>query len=149
MHKIAIALFGSRVSPRFDCAPRFRFVELDNGTINSSREVYTENFNAAERISKLRELGVTTLICGGIDMVSAGQLDYHGVKIYSWITGQADDALECLLQGKLQPGFMLAAGGRCCGRWRFRQGRGAGPGSGSGNSRGGGRRKGWCGPQGN
>ena len=81
MQKIAIALFGSRVSPRFDCAPRFRIVELDNGTINISREVYTENFDAGERIDKLRELGVTTLICGGIDIFSAGQLDHHGIKI--------------------------------------------------------------------
>ncbi len=144
MNKIAIALFGSRVSPRFDCAPEFKLVELDKGQTNSSHDIPAQNLNAAQRVSKLKEFNITDLICGGIDMVSAGQLDYHGVKIYSWITGEAEDALECLLQGKLQSGFMLTAGGRCCGRWRLRQNCRIGSGNNSGNTRGRGQRKGWC-----
>ena len=128
--KIAIALFGSRVSPRFDCAPRFRIVETDDGEIRDTKEIDTDKCDVIDRIKKLAESGVDTLICGGIDGFSVSQLDYHGIKIYSWITGQADDALNCLLKGQLESGFMMAPGGRCGGRWRLgcnpRRGRGRG-----------------------
>ena len=47
MMKIAVALFGTRVSPRFDCAAAFRVVETDNGQILDSKDVSVE---------KLREM---------------------------------------------------------------------------------------------
>ena len=128
--KIAVALFGSRVSPRFDCAPRFRIVETDDGEIQDAKEINTDKCDVIDRIKKLAESSVDALICGGIDGFSASQLGYHGIKIYSWITGQADDALNCLLKGQLESGFMMAPGGRCCGRWRFGGGHGGGRGKG-------------------
>jgi len=122
--KIAIALFETRVSPRFDCAPAFRIVETDNNEILDTKEVSTKRCNVIDRVKKIKELGVDTLICGGIDMFSAQQLNFHGIKIYSWITGEANDALICLLKGELESGFMMGPGGYCCGRWQFRRGRG-------------------------
>ena len=121
--KVAIALFGTRVSPRFDCAPAFRVIEANNGTITGEQTLNAETWNAVDRINKLRELGINVLICGGIDMFSAQKLNHCNVTTYSWITGEAKDALECLLRGELQPGFMMGPGGRCCGRWRFGHGR--------------------------
>ena len=117
--KIAIALFGSRVSPRFDYAPGFRIVQTEHGEIQHTKEIDTDKCDVINRIKKLAESGVEALICGGIDGFSASQLSYHGIKIYSWITGQADDALNCLLKGQLESGFMMAPGGRCGGRWRL------------------------------
>lgn len=128
--KIAIALFGTRVSPRFDCAPVLRVVETDNGEILNIREISLEECNVMDRIKKLEELGIDALICGGIDVFSSGRLNFSRMKVYSWITGGADDALSCLLKGQLESGFMMAPGGRCCGRWRFRGGRGGGRGRG-------------------
>ena len=134
MMKIAIALFGTRVSPRFDCAPGFQIVAINNGKVLDSQEVSVEKWKELDRVKKLKELGVDALICGGIDMFSNQQLNHRGIKVYSWITGEAEDALNCLLQGQLQPGYMLAAGGRCCGRWRLRHGKGCQvPSSGTGN----------------
>ncbi|MBN1845043.1 MAG: NifB/NifX family molybdenum-iron cluster-binding protein [Sedimentisphaerales bacterium] len=134
MTKVAIALFGTRVSPRFDCAPTFQIVQTDGRTVTATEEVSAQAWSAVERVNQLRTRQVNTLICGGIDMFSAQQLNHYGIKTYSWITGEARDALDGLLQGKLQPGFLMAPGGRCCGRWRFRGGHGRG------------RQKGWCTP---
>ena len=114
--KIAVALFGSRVSPRFDCAPGFRIVETDNGEIRDTKEIPTDKHNVTDMIKKLAESGVEVLICGGIDGFSASQLKFHGIRIYSWITGEAEDALRCLMSGQLESGFMMGSGGRCCGR---------------------------------
>ena len=122
--KIAIALFGSRVSPRFDCAPAFRIVETNAGKILNTEDISAEKWDVWDRIKKLKELGVNALICGGIDMFSIQQLNRRDIKVYSWITGEAEDALRCLIRGQLKSGFMMASGGRCCGRWRFRHGKG-------------------------
>ena len=99
MMKAAIALFGTRVSPRFDCAPAFWVVEANDGTVTAEQTFSAENWNAVDRINKLRELGIKVLICGGIDMFSARKLSNSGVQTYSWITGQAKDALDGLLRG--------------------------------------------------
>lgn len=128
---VTIALFGTRVSPRFDCASEFQVVEVQDNEIVGSQIISAKSWGNADRVNKLLELGVDVLICGGLDMVSDQQLKHHNIKAYSWITGEAADALDCLLQGKLQGGFMMAPGGRCCGRWRF----------GKGHGRGGGRRR--------
>ena len=139
MTKVAIALFGTRVSPRFDCAPSFRIIEVDNSQAVSTQDIDAQNLTAVDRVNQLQQMNVNTLICGGIDMFSAQQLNSHNIELYSWITGLAQDALDCLLRGQLQPGFMMAPGGRCCGQWRCGQGRGQGPGPGRG--RGPGRRQ--------
>ena len=126
--KIAIAIFGTRVSPRFDFAPGFMLVEMTNGEIVSRREIPAEGWDGFERIKELAELAVETVICGAIDQFSLRQLEVRGIKVYSWITGEAEDALSSFQKGQLKSGFMMAQGGRCCGRWRFRQGRGRGRG---------------------
>lgn len=123
MTRIAIALFGNRVSPRFDCAPAFRVAETDAGKILNSEDISAEKWNVWDRIKKLSELGVETLICGGIDGFCAQQISEHGIRIYSWITGEAEDAITCLIRGQLESGFMIGSGGRCCGRWQFRHAR--------------------------
>ena len=126
MMKVAIALFGTRVSPRFDCAPAFRVVETDHGEIRDTRDMDTDGHDVLNRIKRLIESGVNVVICGGIDEFSASQLRHHRIEIYAWITGQADDALNCLIKGQLESGFMMAPGGHCCGRWRFGGGRDGG-----------------------
>ena len=102
MTKIAIALFGTRVSPRFDCAPRLRVVEVDDGEIIAAHEMSMKHWDAGKRIKKLQELGVNTFICGGIDNFSMQHLSSLGLTIYSWITGEAEEALSCLLKGQLK-----------------------------------------------
>ena len=137
--KVAIAVFGTRISPRFDCAPSFEVLEIADAEILSSTAVDAVNMTVAERIKNLAGLGIETFICGGIDVWSARELEFNGMKTYSWITGEAKDALTCLLNGQLESCSMMGAGGRCCGQWRF-GGRGSGRGRGHrGVRRGGGR----------
>ena len=134
--KIAIAIFGTRVSPRFDFAPGFMLVEITDGEIVGRREIPAEGWEGLERIEKLAESAVEAVICGSIDRFSLRQLEMRGIKVYSWITGEAEDALSSFQKGQLESGFMMAQGGRCCGRWRFRQGQGQGQGQGRGRGRG-------------
>ena len=120
--RIAIPVFGTRVSPRFDCAQEFLLIDIDDGTVARKERFGVGNAVPLERVRTLAGLGVEAIVCGGIDIFSAQQLAAHGIRAYSWVTGEAEDALRCFLLGELTPGTMIGPGGRCCGRWRFRGG---------------------------
>ena len=132
MTKIAIPLFNERISPRFDCAQSFLLVETEDRGIVESEEVQIGLLSTMDKVGKLSDLRVDTFICGGIDEVSARRLVHKGIRIYAWITGMARDALISFLNGELESGIMVGAGGHRQGRWRL---------SGKGSNRGEGRRK--------
>ena len=121
MVKIAIPLFDQRVSPRFDCARDFLIASATNGYIVERQELSVSGWNCRERVKKLSELGVDTLICGGIDKLSERMLIAHRVRSYTWVTGMAEDALNSFLRGELESYTMVGPGGRSRGRWRFRR----------------------------
>ncbi len=121
--KIGVAVFKSRISPRFDCAPQMLILAEDSIGFTERRIIDTEGWTALERIKKLNELQVKILICGGIDEHSRQLINAGNIKIYSWITGEYEDALSCYLAGKLASGNMMGPGGTSRGKWRFRQGR--------------------------
>ena len=119
--KIAIPLFDSRISPRFDYARRFLLGDVENGAVIKRNMLPTEGLTSLSRIKKLIEIGVDILICGGIDETSAWKLQFHEVKLYAWVTGEAEDALSCFLRGELESGVMIAADGHRCGMWKFKR----------------------------
>ncbi len=125
--KVAVPLFGSRIAPRYDCASDFLVADVGPGSAGERSQVGLAGLPPVERARRLRELGVEVVICGGIDPVSAHCLAGCGLALYAWVTGEAADALEGLVLGELQPRAMMGAGGRRCGRWRFRRRRGRGP----------------------
>ena len=117
--KIAIAVFGSRISPRFDCAPTLLVVRIGDGKEVSRKEFATEGWTSMERIQKFCQLGIHVLICGGIDQRSFRKIQSCGIKVFSWVTGEFEDGLSCYLQGKLASRNMMGPGGSCRGQWRF------------------------------
>jgi predicted Fe-Mo cluster-binding NifX family protein len=56
---------------------------------------------------------VDTVVCGGIDCWSAESLESAGIIIYSWVTGEIEDALVALVRGDLDSEDATEAGGRC------------------------------------
>lgn len=118
--KIAIPIFGPRVSPRFDCAPALLIFTVENGKVVERGEVLLTNLDPGQRLERLRELNVQTLICGGIDGYSAQVLKAHRIQVTAWVAGEAEEAMKYYLRGALKSGSNLCPG---CGRNRYRQGR--------------------------
>ena len=118
--KLAIPLFGTRVSPRFDCTLQFLLLQIDNGTVLEKRRIEAGGPGREGRIQQLLSQDVTAVVCGGIDVDSLEQLQAAGVRVTSWITGEAEDALQSFLNGTLKPGLMIGPGGACRGQWQFR-----------------------------
>jgi len=119
--KLAIPLFGTRISPRFDCAPALMLVTLENGEVVKKERLLLGGLNPLERIAKLSEIGANVVICGAIDGFSHSLLIQRGIRIYSWVTGDAEKALKLFINGDLQPGIIIMPGGKR-GCWRFRRG---------------------------
>jgi predicted Fe-Mo cluster-binding NifX family protein len=140
--KIAIPTFATRVSPRFDCARSLMVVTLADGAPAERQEFVSADWGPHERISKLRELGVEAVICGGIDRWSVDSLRSTGITVYGWVTGEVDDALTALLKGDLDAEAVTERGGRCCCRRFAARPNGGPPESGGRGAGGGGRGRG-------
>jgi predicted Fe-Mo cluster-binding NifX family protein len=142
--KIAIPVFGDRISPRFDCAQLVQIFEAEAGPPAHRQELVAGDWAPHERINHLLELGVNTVICGGIDWWSAESLRSAGVAVLAGVTGEVGPALQALSEGQLVdrgepcvPGSGDVGGGADPGAGG---GQGRGPGGGGGRcARGGGR----------
>lgn len=117
--KVAIPIFGPRVSPRFDCAPSLLLFTVEDGKVVERGEANLTHLEPWQRLDRLRELGIQALICGGIDGHSARVLEAHQVQVIPWVAGEAEEAMEFFLRGQLTPGLSIRPG---CRRRRLRFG---------------------------
>jgi predicted Fe-Mo cluster-binding NifX family protein len=118
--KIAIPLFGSRVSPRFGCEPEILIVDIENHKEINRQKFSTVGLEIPQRIALLSSLSIDTLICGGIDIFCLRSLSSRGFQIIPGVIGEADEALNCFLSGKLREGQSVPGGRRFrCGKGPF------------------------------
>ncbi len=118
--KIAIPVFNSRISPRFDCAQEMLLVDIADGKIVAQWKISIDGLSAIEKNRTMLNLGVDTLICGGIDHHSMQWLKYHDLLVYAWLSGDVQDILTCFLTGGLTTKPILETTGRWCRRYRFK-----------------------------
>jgi len=102
--KIAISLFGNKVSPRFDLSPELWIVTENRGEMVHQEKISLSGLNIPQRIEKLTLNGISKLICGGIHDFSLDQLRNMGIDVFHNVIGEADIALNYLLRGELHPG---------------------------------------------
>jgi len=117
--KIAIPVFQTKISPRFDSTQGFILLQIEKRNVMKREELPTKDWPSSAKIKQLADLGVDTLICGGIDLESMQQLNFNGIKIYSWITGEIEDAVTRFLNQGLESGIILGTHGSRKGRWQF------------------------------
>ncbi|MGQ9508269.1 MAG: NifB/NifX family molybdenum-iron cluster-binding protein [Thermodesulfobacteriota bacterium] len=103
--KIAIPIFGSRVSPRFDVCPEVWIVELRGGNVENEERISMESLNLQQRLNHLSSKGVDKLICGGIDHFCIDRLGERGIEVIHNVAGEAGEVLALFLKGGLRSGF--------------------------------------------
>ena len=123
MEKVAIPVSGTRVSPLFDVARTLLLVDLDGGELkNRSRCALTPGL-PLQRARFLADLGVTTLVCGGISAPFAMMVQSHSIRLIPWVAGEVEDVAQAHAAGHLAgPQFTMPG----CWRRRGRRGRGWG-----------------------
>jgi len=99
--KIAVPLFNSRVSPRFDFAARLLVVTITDGKVNAQQEFSLLHLDQIKRISLLRELGVQLIICGGISCFAERFIKGHGIEVVPLVQGEVEEVLALFINGNL------------------------------------------------
>jgi predicted Fe-Mo cluster-binding NifX family protein len=102
--KIAIALFGNKVSPRFDLSPELWLITEEKGRVAHQEKMSMDRLSLPQRIETLTSNGVNKLICGGIHESSLDRLENTGIDVFHNVIGEAKIALTLCLEGILQSG---------------------------------------------
>lgn len=140
---MAVPSFEGRISPVFDWAQRLVVVD-HNGKSGSPRgEVDLSGVLPPFRAGRLAELGVQTLLCGGISAPVAEMVEAEGIRVIPGLAGKVDAVLQAFLAGRLPDPAFAMPGWRWCGkgarsrrRRRRRQRRSGGRGQGMPGMRG-------------
>jgi predicted Fe-Mo cluster-binding NifX family protein len=116
--KLAIPIWQGRISPVFDVARQLLLVELADGREIAREEQVVQESSPDQRAKKLAELGVETLICGGISQSLEATLTDNGVRVIARICGGVEDVLAAFLSKRLAEDRFAMPG--CCGGRRQR-----------------------------
>ncbi len=108
--KMALTVWGNRISPVFDAANMLLVVEIENTKIISRRyEPFYPELTTRLAV-RLTEMNVTILICGAISEMPANVLEANDIKLIPFITGDTDDVIDAyvknipFMQAFLMPG---------------------------------------------
>ena len=80
---------------------QFKLYDIENGKVVASEVVGTNGSGHGALAGFLAEQQVQVLICGGIGGGAQNALAQAGIKLFGGCSGNADQAVEALLEGQL------------------------------------------------
>ncbi len=110
--KIAITIWGNRISPVFDSANTLMIAQVDNSKIVSR---IIEDFNptiTTQIASVLKNYLIDVLICGAITEFQSEIIEQGGIKLVSFVSGDTEKVLASyvkephLIANFLMPGII-------------------------------------------
>jgi len=121
MPKVALTVWGSRISPVFESASRVHLVQVAKaqGTWLGDLPLPPE---PTSRIALLGENGIQVLICGAISGLQASIIQAWEIELIPFVTGQVSQVLTAYIQGRLNSEQFAMPG--CFGRRKRRRRRG-------------------------
>nr|MBC8360102.1 NifB/NifX family molybdenum-iron cluster-binding protein [Candidatus Desulfatibia profunda] len=106
--KVALTVWENRISPVFDTAKMLLLAEIKDKKVISKRHEPFDPELFSRLVNRLTELDITVLICGAISKVPANIIEASRIKLIPFISGKADDVLECYAQGiQIIPAFLM------------------------------------------
>lgn len=99
--KMAIALFGKRISPHFGSSSKVLLLEVRDGAIYGKNTKDLGGEGAMEIARRLVKLEVEGLICGGIERSCKEWLINKGVAVMDNQKGEAESFLENPLRSQI------------------------------------------------
>ena len=99
--KIAVTYDNGQVFQHFGHTEQFKLYDIENGKVVASEVVGTNGSGHGALAGFLAEHQVQVLICGGIGGGAQNALAQAGIKLFGGCSGNADQAVEALLEGQL------------------------------------------------
>ena len=110
--KIAIPMWGGRISPVFDVARRILVVDVQDSTERVRYEETLYETQLPARARRLAALGVDVLICGAVSQALESMVLSQGIRVIPQICGEVKEVLQASLSGRLQQTAFLMPGCR-------------------------------------
>jgi predicted Fe-Mo cluster-binding NifX family protein len=124
--KIAVTVWGKRVSPVFDSARTLLIAEINGRALTATSRIAFDPEQPLALLQLLRAQEVMVIICGAVSEEPAAIIEAAGIKLIPFITGDVQQVLEHFLKGRaLGNTFQMPGCGKniCC-RGKIRRGRG-------------------------
>ena len=102
--KVAIPRFGESVAPCFEYSATIAIFTLRGRQVLDQVDFTLQSHDPLDRLRLLRDQGVATLICGGLQDRIQDLLEANGIRVISWVSGNVDELLEEYLDGRLCSG---------------------------------------------
>lgn len=114
--KIAVTVWGNRISPVFDSAQTLLIVGVNDDQIYERKVLSFRSGLLAQFISLLEEMEVKLLICGALCKGPVLALESRGIEVLPFMTGKVETVLDVFVSGEDLSGcFMPGCGSaRCC-----------------------------------
>lgn len=100
--RIAVTYENGEIFGHFGHTEQFKLYDIKEGKVVSAQVVDTNGTGHGALAGMLKELEVTDLICGGIGGGARNALEEAGIHLYGGVSGEADAAVEALLNGELE-----------------------------------------------
>jgi predicted Fe-Mo cluster-binding NifX family protein len=123
--KLAIMLYGSRVSPRFGYSQGALIVDYGGQQEIRRKTLELQEYYPEQIPELLGKEGVKVVISGGMNHHFQNLFRLRGIKVIWGIIGEADDVLTAFSSDQLTPGMGCCPEGRRRGQ-RQRRFRGSG-----------------------
>lgn len=98
---IAVTYEDGQIFQHFGHTNQFKLYVVAEGKITETKVVDTAGKGHGALAGFLKEYAVDVLICGGIGGGAQMALAEAGIQLYGGVSGDADEAVEALLAGKL------------------------------------------------
>jgi predicted Fe-Mo cluster-binding NifX family protein len=106
--KIAITIWGNRVSPVFDAAATLLVAHIENRMITKKSYTSFDPQTPSDLIKLLKKMQIPVLICGAISTKPADLIVNHDIKLISFVTGNALKILENFaLKQTIEKAYMM------------------------------------------
>lgn len=99
--RIGVAYENGQVFQHFGHTEQFKLYDVENGEIRETNIVDTNGQGHGALAAFLAQNGVDILICGGIGGGAKTALAEAGIKLFGGISGNADEAAEAFISGKI------------------------------------------------
>ncbi len=110
--KVAVTRVGDSIAPRFEHSATITIYTIRNRAIVDQVDYTLQSKEAFDRIRLLRDQGVESVICGGVQTAVENILEANGIKSISWVSGSVDELLDLFVRGKLVSGSRRSGANR-------------------------------------
>ncbi len=100
--KIAVTYENGQIFQHFGHCENFKFYTVENNQVQASQVISAVGSGHGALAGFLKNHGADALICGGIGGGARTALADAGIRLYPGASGDADQAVQALLENRLQ-----------------------------------------------